>query len=216
VPSPSTIAAFAAASIVLLLIPGPAVLYIVNRSVSEGRVTGLASAGGVAIGNLFHAVAAAVGLTAVIRTSVVAFETVKWLGAGYLVFVGIRTLTRGVDPIVDDQVQVRPRAAFAQGIVVNVFNPKVALFFLSYLPTFIHPDEGSAGVQALVLGLVFVTLGFCSDSCYALLASGLRDVMLRGRALPFVRRWVAGTVFVGLGVLAATGSASTSTAKATG
>ena len=129
-PSPSTIAAFAVASIILLVIPGPAVLYIVNRSVSEGRATGLASAAGVAIGNLFHAVAAAAGLTAVIRTSVVAFETVKWLGAGYLVFVGIRTLTRPVDPIADDRVQVRPRAS-SQGIVVNVFNPKVALFFLS-------------------------------------------------------------------------------------
>jgi len=215
VPSPATIAAFAAASIVLLIIPGPAVVYIVNRSVTEGRVTGLASAGGVAIGNLFHAVAAAAGLTAVIRTSVVAFETVKWLGAGYLVFVGIRTLSRPPDPIADDDVQVRPRAAFAQGIVVNVFNPKVALFFLSYLPTFIHPDEGSAGMQALVLGLVFVVLGFCSDSTYALVASGLRDVMLRGRALPFMRRWISGTVFIGLGLLAATASASTSAAKAT-
>lgn len=213
-PSPSTIAAFATASLVLLLIPGPAVVYIVNRSVSDGRPAGLSAAAGLALGNMVHATAAAVGLTAIIRTSQAAFDTVKWLGAAYLIFVGVRTLLTNHDPIDIDQQSVRPVAAFGQGIVVNILNPKVALFFLSYLPTFIDPDAGRPGMQAWVLGLVFVLIGLCTDSTYALLASGLRDKLLRGKALPFVRRYVAGTVFIILGIIAGTASASTSTAKA--
>lgn len=208
-PSPSTIAAFATASFVLLVIPGPAVLYIVNRSVSDGRECGLAAVAGLTLGNLVHAVAAAVGLSAVIATSATAFNTVKWLGAGYLVYVGVRTLLQPPTEIDPDQPGVSPKRAFRQGIVVNVLNPKVALFFLSFLPQFIKPEVGSPGVQALVLGLVFVLMGACTDGTYSLLASGLRDVLLRGRALPFVRRWVAGSVFIGLGLVAATASAST-------
>jgi threonine/homoserine/homoserine lactone efflux protein len=207
-PSASVIATFATAAVILLLIPGPAVLYIVNRSVSDGRRAGLASASGLALGNLVHALAAAAGLSAVLATSATAFNAVKWLGAGYLIFVGVRTLLTKPSIIETEQPEVSPKRAFRQGIVVNILNPKVALFFLSFLPQFIHPDQGRPAVQALVLGLVFVLIGFCTDSSYSLLASGLRDVLLRGRALPFVRRWVAGTVFIGLGVVAASASAA--------
>ncbi len=212
-PTWTTIAAFASASFILLIIPGPAVLYIVNRSVSDGRSAGLAAVSGLTLGNLSHALLAAAGLTAIISTSQTAFNTVKWLGAGYLIFVGVRTLVSQTDPIDPDQPGVHPRKAFTQGIVVNVLNPKVALFFLSYLPTFIHPENGRPGLQALVLGLVFVGIGFCTDGTYSLVASKLRDILLRGKALPFVRRWVAGTVFIGLGVVAATASASSSSSK---
>ena len=212
-PSASVIAAFAATAIVLLLIPGPAVLYIVNRSVSDGRTAGLAAASGLALGNLVHALAAAAGLSAVLATSATAFNAVKWLGAGYLVFVGVRTLMKPPAPIDEGQPGVSAKRAFTQGIVVNILNPKVALFFLSFLPQFIHPDQGRPGVQALVLGLVFVAIGLCTDSSYSLLASSLREVLLRGKALPFVRRWVAGTVFIGLGLVAATATASSASAK---
>jgi threonine/homoserine/homoserine lactone efflux protein len=207
-PSPSTIAAFAAASFILLIIPGPAVLYIVNRSVSDGREAGPAAVAGLSLGNLVHALAAAVGLSAVLATSATAFNTVKWLGAGYLVYVGVRTLLTKPSDIDTTQVSVSPIRSFRQGVVVNVLNPKVALFFLSFLPQFIKPDLGRPGLQALVLGLVFVLIGACTDSTYSLLASSLRDVLLRGKALPFVRRWVAGTVFIGLGLMAATASAA--------
>jgi threonine/homoserine/homoserine lactone efflux protein len=207
-PSPSTFAAFAAASFILLIIPGPAVLYIVNHSVSDGRRTGLSAVAGITIGNSVHAIAAAVGLSAVLATSAVAFNAVKWLGAAYLVYVGVRTLMKPPSALDPDQPAISPKRAFTQGIVVNILNPKVALFFLSFLPQFIKPDLGRPGVQALLLGLVFVAIGACTDSSYALLASGLRDVLLRSRVLPFVRRWVAGTVFIGLGVVAATASAA--------
>ncbi len=207
-PSSATIAAFAAASLLLLIIPGPAVLYVVNRSVSDGRQAGLAGVAGLTLGNLVHAIAAAVGLSAVLATSAAAFNTVKWFGAGYLIYIGVRTLLRPPRVMATEQRAVSVRRSFTQGVVVNVLNPKVALFFLSFLPQFIRPEVGRPGLQALVLGLVFVGIGFCTDGTYSLVASHLRHVLLRGKALPFVQRWVAGTVFIGLGVVAATASAT--------
>ncbi len=207
-PSSSTIAAFATASFILLIIPGPAVLYIVNRSVSDGRKAGLSAVAGLSLGNTVHAIAAAAGLSAVLATSAAAFNAVKWLGAGYLIYVGVRTLMQPATEIDPDQPGVSAKRAFTQGIVVNVLNPKVALFFLSFLPQFIKPELGRPGVQALALGMVFVAIGACTDSIYSLLASGLREVLLRGKALPFIRRWVAGSVFIGLGLVAATASVS--------
>ena len=207
-PSAATILAFAGASILLLLIPGPAVLYIVNRSVSDGREAGLAAVAGLTLGNLAHALAAAAGLSAVLATSAAAFTTVKYLGAAYLIYVGVRTLLRPPQVINPDQPGVSAKRAFTQGIVVNVLNPKVALFFLSFLPQFIHPENGRPALQALVLGLVFVGIGFFTDGTYSLAASSLRTVLLRGKTLPFVQRWVAGTVFIGLGLVAATASVS--------
>lgn len=207
-PSTATILAFASASVVLLLIPGPAVLYIVNRSVSDGREAGLAAVAGLSLGNLAHALAAALGLSAVLATSAAAFSAVKWLGASYLVYIGVRTLLRPPAVIDPDQPGVSARRAFTQGVVVNVLNPKVALFFLSFLPQFIRPENGRPALQALVLGLVFVGIGFFTDGTYSLLASSLRSVLVGGRTLPFVQRWVAGTVFIGLGLVAATASAS--------
>ena len=169
-PELSTFAAFAVASLALLLIPGPAVLYIVNRSVSEGRTVGLAAVAGLELGNLVHALAAAAGLSAVLATSATAFNAVKWLGAGYLIFVGVKTLIRRPEPITTDRAAVSHRRAFGQGVVVNVLSPKVALFFLSFLPQFIHTGQGSSGRQALALGIVFVLIGCITDITVSLIA----------------------------------------------
>jgi threonine/homoserine/homoserine lactone efflux protein len=214
VPTLATFAAFAAASIALLLIPGPAVLYIVNRSVSDGRTVGLAAVAGVELGTFVHVLAATAGLSAVLATSATAFNAVKWLGVGYLVFVGIRTLLRRPEAVTTDRAAISHRRAFAQGVVVNVLNPKVALFFLSFLPQFIDTDRGGASRQALVLGITFVLLGFITDGSYSTLASSLRGALVRGRGLPFVQRYVAGTVFIGLGLVAATASAGNHTSSA--
>jgi threonine/homoserine/homoserine lactone efflux protein len=211
VPDASTFAAFAVASLALLVIPGPAVLYIVNRSVSDGRTVGLAAVAGLELGNLMHALAAAVGLSAVLATSATAFNAVKWLGAAYLIIVGIRTLLRRPQVITTDRAAISHGRAFGQGVVVNVLNPKVALFFLSFLPQFIDADKGGSGRQALALGIVFVLIGCVTDSVYSLLSSSLRGVLVGGRGLPFVQRYVAGTVFIGLGLVAATASAGNHT-----
>jgi threonine/homoserine/homoserine lactone efflux protein len=210
VPGLDAIITFAIASLALLLIPGPAVIYILNRSVSEGREAGLAAVAGLELGNLVHVIAASAGLSAVLATSATAFNVVKWLGAGYLVFVGIRTLLTKPVVIDDDSTSVSRRRSFVQGIVVNILNPKVALFFLSYLPQFIDPDNGAAWSQALVLGAIFVLIGCLTDGTYALTASALRSVLLTGRTLPFVQRYVAGTVFIALGLMATTSSRATS------
>jgi threonine/homoserine/homoserine lactone efflux protein len=170
---------------------------------------------GIELGNLVHALAAAVGLSAVLATSATAFNAVKWLGAGYLIIVGVRTLVRRPQPINSDRAAISHRRAFGQGIVVNILNPKVALFFLSFLPQFIHTEQGGSGRQALALGIVFVLIGCMTDSVYSVLASSLRGALMRGRGLPFVQRYVAGTVFIGLGLVAATATAGdrTSTAR---
>jgi threonine/homoserine/homoserine lactone efflux protein len=204
VPNLSDVVAFAIASIALLVIPGPAVIYVLNRSVADGRNTALAGVAGLEIGNFMHVIAATLGLSAIIAASATAFSTVKWAGALYLVFIGIRTLLTKPSPPDSRSTSATNRKAFTQGIVVNTLNPKVALFFLSYLPQFIDPDRGSPALQSFVLGSIFVVLGCCSDATYALTASALRDRLLTGRALPFVQRYVAGSVFVALGVVAST------------
>jgi threonine/homoserine/homoserine lactone efflux protein len=195
--------AFAIASLALLVIPGPAVLYVINRSISDGRSTALAAVAGLEIGNFMHVIAATVGLSAVIAASATAFGVVKWIGAGYLIFIGIRTVSRKPASFNQEQKSLPRRKSFTQGIVVNTFNPKVALFFLSFLPQFIDTEKGSAALQSLILGSLFVAIGLCTDGLYAFLASALRSTLLRGKSLPFVQRYVAGSVFVLLGVIAA-------------
>jgi threonine/homoserine/homoserine lactone efflux protein len=195
--------AFAIASLALLVIPGPAVLYVINRSISDGRSTALAAVAGLEIGNFMHVIAATVGLSAVIAASATAFGVVKWIGAGYLIYIGLRTVSRKPASFNQEQKSLPRRKSFTQGIVVNTLNPKVALFFLSFLPQFIDTEKGSAALQSLILGSLFVAIGLCTDGLYAFLASALRSTLLRGKSLPFVQRYVAGSVFVLLGVIAA-------------
>lgn len=203
-PSIDSLLAFAVASLALLVIPGPAVLYVINRSIADGRSTALAAVAGLEIGNFMHVIAATLGLSAVIAASATAFGVVKWIGAGYLVFTGIRTLLSKPTKFDQDQKSIPRRKSFTQGIIVNTFNPKVALFFLSFLPQFIDTERGSTALQSLVLGSLFVLLGMLSDGLYAVLASALRAPLLRGKSLPFVQRYIAGSVFVLLGAIAAT------------
>ena len=191
--------------------PGPGAIAVMSASLNHGFARGCFATFGLILGFWTQLVVVAVGLGAVIATSALAFAVVKWLGVAYLVYVGIRTLTRPAPALDVDRPGTTTRRAFVQGVAVNVLNPKVALFFLSFLPQFIHPADGRAGTQALVLGLVFVVIGCITDTCYSLAASSLRGVLLRGRALPFVRRWVAGVMFLGLGLMAATASASSGT-----
>ena len=203
-PSIESLLAFGIASLALLVIPGPAVLYIINRSVADGRNVALAAVAGLEIGNFMHVIAATVGLSAVIATSAAAFSVVKWIGAGYLIYIGFRTLVTKPQTVNQLNDPMSRRRAFTQGIVVNTFNPKVALFFLSFLPQFIDANRGSAALQSLVLGSIFVVLGCIYDSLFAILASALRGTLLRGKSLPFVQRYVAGSVFIALGAIAST------------
>ena len=203
-PAFDSIVAFAIASLALLVIPGPAVLYVINRSISDGRSIALAGVAGLELGNFVHVIAATIGLSALIAASATAFGVVKWIGAGYLIFIGIRTISRKPVSFSQEQKSLSRRKSFTQGIIVNTFNPKVALFFLSFLPQFIDEKSDSAALQSLILGSMFVAIGLCTDGLYALVASALRSTLLRGKSLPFVQRYVAGSVFIALGLIAST------------
>lgn len=199
VPDSHALALFAAAALVLLVIPGPAVLYIVAQSAEHGRLAGIVSVAGVHLGTLVHVAAAAVGLSALIVSSAIAFSVVKYAGAAYLIYVGIRRLlTREPAELLPARAQ--PLAGlFAQGVVVNVLNPKTALFFLAFLPQFVDPAR-TVWTQVVGFGVMFVLLGFVSDGLYALAAGSLARWLRERRS---VLRYASGSVFVGLGVSAA-------------
>jgi threonine/homoserine/homoserine lactone efflux protein len=203
-PSGSALALFCLASIALAVVPGPAVTYIVAQSVDKGRRAGLVSALGVASGGLVHVAAATAGLSALIASSAAAFTTVKLVGAAYLVVVGIRRILSR-DP--DDDVQpdpVRHRQLYMQGAVVNVLNPKTALFFLAFLPQFVDTNRGSVPLQVALLGGLFVAIAMTSDAAYALLADLLAGRLRRTGAGARFRRYLSGGIFVALGVTSAT------------
>ena len=204
-PDASTLALFSVAALALIVVPGPAVLYIVAQSLDRGRLAGLVSALGVAVGGLVHVTAAAIGLSSLLVSSATAFTVVKYAGAAYLVGIGLHTLLvrRAEESPRAPAPDRRLRRRFWQGVVVNVLNPKTALFFFAFLPQFVDPDRGSAALQLGVLGLVFVMLAVASDSLWAL-AAGTASARLRGsRRFAVARRYVSGSVFVGLGTLTA-------------
>ena len=204
-PDASTLAVFAVASLGLLVVPGPAVTYIVTRSVDQGRAAGLVSVAGIHVGTLVHVLAAAVGLSALLVSSAVAYTAVKWAGAAYLIVLGVLRLVRASDTVADVEPQPAAlRRVFWQAVVVNVLNPKTALFFLALLPQFVAADHGAAWSQLVVLGLTFLVLGVCTDGAYALLAARAGRALRTSRLFGGVRRWVTGAVYVVLGAKAAT------------
>ena len=205
-PDVSTFALFVAAALVMLIVPGPSVLYIVARSVEGGRTSGLISVLGIQTGALVHIAFAALGLSAILASSAVAFSVVKWLGAAYLIWLGLRRIFGGDE---EEDVSVEPERlprVYWQGVVVNVLNPKTALFFLAFLPQFVDPARGAAWTQVLLLGATFVVLALCSDGLYALL-SGTAGGWLRRRMkeASFRRgqRFLSGGVLIALGAAAA-------------
>lgn len=203
-PDPSRLALFVGAALLLLVVPGPSVLYIVTQSVSHGRRAGMASVAGITTGTLVHIAAATIGLSALLASSALAFDVVKYLGAAYLIVVGLRRLAGLERP--DEGEVTRSRSLsrlYRQGIVVNVLNPKTALFFLALLPQFVDATRGPAWAQILVLGLLFAGLGFLSDGAWALVAGTLGERLRRSKRFPRVQRYVSGSVFVGLGAVAA-------------
>src|SRR5512132_490079 len=201
-PSSHAFAVFVPAALVLLAIPGPAVLYIVATSVDGGRRNGLLSVAGVHLGSLVHIAAAVAGLSALIVSSAIAFSTVKYVGAAYLVYVGIRKWLERDEPA---ELEARPPRSgarvFTQGVVVNVLNPKTALFFLAFLPQFVDRDR-TVWTQIAVLGLAWVVLGLLSDGAYALAGGTIGGLIRRRRKTV---RIASGGIFIGLGAVAATG-----------
>jgi threonine/homoserine/homoserine lactone efflux protein len=203
---------------VLIVIPGPAVTYIVARSITGGPRAGVVSALGVATGVSAHVVAAAAGVSALLARSAFAFSALKYAGAAYLIAIGARKLLRptaaagGVDAVTGPRVSLR--RAYGEGIVVNVFNPKTALFFLAFLPQFLDPGRGPVAAPVIVLGLLFAVIGVCSDSTWALAAGSLSARLRRQRRRAVALERGSGAIYLGLGVVAALTHRSVRTAAA--
>jgi threonine/homoserine/homoserine lactone efflux protein len=206
-PDASTYALFVAAALALLLVPGPAVVYVIARSVSGGRLTGLVSVLGIELGTLLHVVFAAAGLSAIVASSVVAFSVVKWLGAAYLIWIGLRQIFGRGDG--DEETEFAGGGEdrlriFYQSVLVQVLNPKVALFFLAFLPQFVDPSRGAAWTQIVMLGATLALLGLFTDGLYALLGGTAGGwIRKRGRSLRRVGRYVTGGIYIALGAVAA-------------
>ena len=202
--APDRLALFAAAALALLLVPGPAVLYVVTRSIHQGRRAGLVSVLGIHLGTLVHVTAATAGLSALILSSATAFTAVKLAGAAYLIGLGLWTLvSRKADTDVALGGERTLRRTFTQGVIVNVLNPKTALFFLAFLPQFVDPARGHATIQIAFLGWTFAVLGMITDSIWAIAAGTAGEVLRRSRRFALGQRYVSGSVFIGLGVVTA-------------
>ncbi|HZF58617.1 MAG TPA: LysE family translocator [Rubrobacter sp.] len=208
-PEASTFALFVAAALALLLVPGPAVFYVVARSVEGGRATGLVSVLGVELGTLVHVVFAAIGLSAVLVSSATAFTVVKWLGAAYLVYLGLQHLLAyesDEDGELPTGGATRLPRVFTQSVLVQVLNPKVALFFLAFLPQFVDPSRGAAWTQIVVLGATVAALGLFTDGLYAVLGGAAGDWLKHrsaGAGPRRVRRYASGGIYLALGAATA-------------
>ncbi|MBY3195623.1 LysE family translocator [Rhizobium laguerreae] len=196
---------FIGASLALLLIPGPAVLYIFARSVEQGRLAGFASILGIHAATLVHVIVAALGLSAVLASSALAFSTVKYAGAAYLIWLGFKKIF-GRNELSDTDTHLKPfgyARLLRDGFVVNLFNPKTALFFLAFLPQFVAVDRGHATMQIAFLGLIYTCLGTITDGCYAFAAGIAGNWLRRNRRYLTAERYVSGVLLIGLGLMAA-------------
>ena len=211
-PSLSTYAVFVVTCLALLAIPGPAVLYIVSRSIDQGRTAGLLSALGVTTGTLVHIAAAAIGLSSLVLASTVAFGVIRYAGAAYLVFLGVRRLLmRRAEELVEERAPRSLRRLYTQGLVVNLLNPKTIVFIFAFIPQFVDVNAGHVWVQVVLLGLTLAGLGLLSDSLYAIVAGSIADRLRGSRAVAWFERWFGGGILVGLGVAAVLVSPNRST-----
>jgi len=201
---PSKLYLFIGAALALLLIPGPAVLYITARSATQGRVAGLVSVLAIETANFIQAVAAALGLSAILLSSALAFDVVKYLGAAYLIYLGIRKFMSSDNGAEKEEFKRESLSSiYWQGFAVNILNPKTALFFFAFLPQFVDPSRGNVTTQNLLLGAIFVGMAIITDSMYALLASSLAGRLAGNRRFQKGQRYFAGLVYIGLGITTA-------------
>src|SRR5499433_1352017 len=201
---PSTFPLFLAGALILLVIPGPAVFYILSRTIGQGRLAGVVSAAGISVGTLVHSVAAALGLSAILASSARAFHIVQFAGALYLIFLGVRMLlSRDEAALSSGNAPHSLPRVFGQGVLVNLLNPKTALFFLAFLPQFVDLSRGHATLQIFELGVLFALMGWCSDSMWALAAGTAADHLRRNIRLRRAQRNVSGAALIALGLASA-------------
>ncbi|SMD38095.1 Threonine/homoserine/homoserine lactone efflux protein [Reichenbachiella faecimaris] len=201
-PSPENILLFITAATILIVVPGPAVLYIMMKSMEQGYKAGLVSVLGVGLGAMIHVIAAAVGISALLVASATAFSILKYGGAIYLIYLGIKKLTDKVTPIVSIQAEKKSLSKiFYEGIIVNTLSPKSAIFFFAFLPQFINADRGGTTSQILFLGLVFLVIAFVSDMCYVLLSGKIVKYFKSSIRFINIQKYLSATIYITLGLL---------------
>ncbi|HEY2498505.1 MAG TPA: LysE family translocator [Candidatus Angelobacter sp.] len=191
---------FLTAALMLNLAPGPDMLYVIGRSVGQGRKAGIVSALGVFFGCWVHILAAALGIAALLRSSPVAFNLVRYAGAAYLIYLGFKLLRQKADLSSRQLRHESLTSIFRQGVITNVLNPKVAIFFLAFLPQFIDAHRGSVILQILLLGLIFNVGGTLVNLAVAYAGGTLGELLRRNQRIAQLQRWFTGLVFVGLGL----------------
>jgi threonine/homoserine/homoserine lactone efflux protein len=199
----SRLSLFVSVAAILVFIPGPNTLYIIARSIQQGRLAGFVSSLGVQVGTMVHIVAASLGLSALLVSSAVAFNVVKYAGAAYLILLGMKTLLtkEKIEPA-----KVRKTLlsrVFYQGVIINLLNPKTALFFFAFLPQFIDVAQGAVITQVVLLGSILIFLGTLSDSVYALVSGGIGNWFRENRKFLRAQRYFAGSVYISLGAATA-------------
>jgi len=207
----STIWLFVVAAAALLIIPGPAVFYIMARSIDQGKKAGLISVLGVSLGGAVHVLAGAIGVSAILMTSATAFTIVKYLGAAYLIYLGCKTLFSKSDSTTSEIPKAPHKKLvkiFYESALVEIMNPKTALFFLAFFPQFISPSTGSVTVQFLLLGTIFIILALLSDGLYAALAASMRKRIVGSKVSSKVMNRITGYLYIALGVFSAFASPS--------
>ena len=203
-PSSSAYLVFLATALAILLVPGPAVLYVVTRSIEMGRAGGIASVAGITTATFAYVALATAGVSSLVVASTVAFDVVKYAGAAYLLLLGVRRLLgHGAEEEAEEPAPHTRRRAYTQGVVVNLTNPKMIVFVFAFLPQFVDPHASRPWLQTLVLGLSFTVLAFLSDGLYAVAAGSIADRLRGTNTIAKVQRWVGGSVLVGLGILSA-------------
>jgi threonine/homoserine/homoserine lactone efflux protein len=196
-----TLLLFCATAFVLIITPGPNQIYIIARSTSQGKNAGLLSALGVDAGTLIHVVAASLGLSALLASSALAFSIVRYAGAAYLIYLGIRTVFSRNKNYEQATIKFASgKRIFFQGMLTNVLNPKAALFFLAILPQFVNEPRGHATEQMLILGGIFTLIGMCIDLIVAILASSAGDWLRHRTGFQRIQKWAAGGVYFSLGL----------------
>ena len=197
----SNFAIFFTASWILIITPGPDMIYVITRGISQGRKAGVISAIGVTLGILVHTIFAALGLAIILRTSALAFLAVKFAGAGYLIYLGVNALRNKSDfTFTNHKPKVGIRTIFVQGIMSNVLNPKIALFFLAFLPQFVNPRYGNASIQMAYLGLIFALFGIVFLVLLGYFSGSIGSWLSRKHAFAEKIRWFTGCVLIALGL----------------
>jgi threonine/homoserine/homoserine lactone efflux protein len=199
-PEKAAFLTFLIAALALNLAPGPDMLYVIGRSVGQGRKAGIVSSLGVFVGCWVHILAAAFGIAALLRSSPVAFNVVRYAGAAYLIYLGIKMLAQKTD-LTSQQLKTESLGAiFRQGAITNMLNPKVAIFFLAFLPQFIDARRGSVALQIVLLGLIFNIGGTLVNLAVAYAGGTLGELLRRNQSIARLQRRFTGLIFVGLGL----------------